>query len=176
MLNAQCSTKVMRRRVLQPAERPLSSHSPLWFLNRVLRRSLPFGLKSMTTPASPSDMDDAWSVRSTRMRRVMLEAALVAGFGIVVFAYWVGSDQGSNRAVLLLRCAYENTAAEAVRQYRVALKRANGPELCVFAGMIASAYWAANDERTARSWKEQERADCAAAGLPSYWDDIPPRR
>lgn len=80
------------------------------------------------------------------------------------------------RNALFLRSAYEDTASEVVRQYRVALRRQNKEELCVFAGMIASAYWAVGDDRTALSWKDQERADCAAAGLPSYWGDITVQR
>lgn len=117
-----------------------------------------------------------------RAHRATVQSGLVVVvFGAVTLAtlvYYVVSVASvpDTRNALFLRSAYEDTASEVVRQYRVALKRQNKEELCVFAGMIASAYWTANDDRTALSWKGQEHADCAAAGLPSYWGDIAVQR
>lgn len=118
---------------------------------------------------------------TARARRAIVQTGLVFAFGAVTLATLVYcavsvASVPDIRNALFLRSAYEDTASEVVRQYRVALKRQNKEELCVFAGMIASAYWAANDERTALSWKAQEHADCAAAGLPSYWGDIAVQR
>jgi hypothetical protein len=76
------------------------------------------------------------------------------------------------RGALFMRSAYEDPGSEVVRQYRVALKRQSKAELCVFAGMIASVYAHAHDERAALAWKEQEGRDCAAAGMESIWSDV----
>ncbi len=97
----------------------------------------------------------------------MLKIGL-ALFGFVTLAglaYWasLAAPPAATRAALILRSAYEEEAGDAVRQYRVALKLENKPELCFFAGMIASAYTEDKDQHAA--WQQQEGLDCAAARM-----------
>lgn len=122
---------------------------------------------------------EAISMAGNRLSEHEILKTSLALFGIVALATladWASlaaPPAATRAAALILRSAYEDTAGETVRQYRVALRRENKAELCVFAGMIASAYADAKHEHTALSWQQQESLDCAAAGMQRL---VPPAR
>lgn len=60
----------------------------------------------------------------------------------------------------------QQVAGDQVQQYGIAKRGGSSMEACVHAGMVAAAYIQAKDEGNYRRWKEIERGDCAAAGLP----------
>jgi hypothetical protein len=128
-------------------------------------------------PVMVAMKDDSPDAGAYRIRLVTPQSGLVAVLGLAMLAAlaYIASSLASApdmRSALFLRSVYEDTAGEVVRQYRVALKRQNKEELCVFAGMIASAYAHAHEESTALAWKDQEERDCAAAGMESVWGEI----
>jgi hypothetical protein len=121
--------------------------------------------------------EDTPGAGAIRIRLPTLPTVLVVVFGLVMLAGLSYLSSGlvagpDLRSALFLRSVYEDTAGEVVRQYRVALKRQNKEELCVFAGMIASAYAHAHEEPTALAWKDQEERDCSAARMESVWGDV----
>jgi hypothetical protein len=105
---------------------------------------------------------------------VAVATALCGTVALGTFAYIAGgvASPPDIRGALFMRSGYEDAGSEVVRQYRIALKRRNNAELCVFAGMIASVYAQARDEPAALAWKSQEGRDCAVAGMESVWGDV----
>lgn len=58
-------------------------------------------------------------------------------------------------------------AQDAVKQYEIAARQGDPMQKCVQAGMVSAAYLQAQDESKYNLWKATEKADCAAAGVPS---------
>ncbi len=57
-------------------------------------------------------------------------------------------------------------ATDAVDQYNIAARNGSAMDRCVQAGIVAAAYLQAKDEAKYSQWKETEKADCEAAGVP----------
>ena len=55
---------------------------------------------------------------------------------------------------------------DAVDQYEISRSGGDKIQICVQAGLVAAAYLQAKNQLKYVEWKEKERADCAAAGLP----------
>ncbi len=55
---------------------------------------------------------------------------------------------------------------DSIDQYNLAKKGGDRIEICVHAGMVAAACLQAKDEKKYLKWKEVEKADCKAAGVP----------
>ena len=61
----------------------------------------------------------------------------------------------------------ENQVAEdSVREYEIAKRHGDSIEICVHAGLVTAAYLQAEDEANYIKWKQIQRADCKAAGVP----------
>jgi predicted GNAT family acetyltransferase len=61
---------------------------------------------------------------------------------------------------------YEKVANDAVDQYQIAKRGGSVIDICVQAGFVSAAYLQAKDEANYQKWKEIEKVDCAAAGVP----------
>lgn len=61
----------------------------------------------------------------------------------------------------------ENKVAEdAVKQYEIAKQNGSKMDAYVQAGMVCAAYLQANDQENYKKWKEIERQEAKAAGIP----------
>ena len=60
----------------------------------------------------------------------------------------------------------DKVARDAVDQYQISRSGGDKIQICVQAGLVAAAYLQAKNQLKYVEWKEKERADCAAAGLP----------
>ena len=60
----------------------------------------------------------------------------------------------------------EQVASDMVQGYELAKKGGDKMEICVHAGMVSAGYLQAGDETNYLKWKEIEKADCKAAGMP----------
>jgi hypothetical protein len=58
-------------------------------------------------------------------------------------------------------------ADDVVKQYEITKRSGTKIDVCVHAGLVSAAYLQAKDEDRYRQWKQIEKADCAAAGMPS---------
>jgi hypothetical protein len=63
---------------------------------------------------------------------------------------------------------YKKVAADAVAQYGIAKRSGSPVDVCVHAGLVAAAFLQAKDEVSYRIWKQTEKADCTAAGVPGH--------
>jgi hypothetical protein len=61
---------------------------------------------------------------------------------------------------------YKKVATDAVAQYEITKRGGAVIDICVHAGLVAAAFLQAKDEASYRTWKQTERADCTAAGVP----------
>lgn len=57
-------------------------------------------------------------------------------------------------------------AVDAVKQYDIAKRQGDKIQACVQAGMVSAAYLQAKDESNYQKWKDIEKDDCRAAGVP----------
>jgi len=62
---------------------------------------------------------------------------------------------------------YSDVAADAVAQYYIAKRNGNPIDAYVQAGLVCAAYLQAGDESSYKRWKEIQRQDAEAAGLPN---------
>jgi len=62
---------------------------------------------------------------------------------------------------------YGQVSRDAVTQYKMVKRNGATPvEVCVQAGMVSTAFLQAKDELNYKRWADQERSDCAKAGMP----------
>jgi hypothetical protein len=61
---------------------------------------------------------------------------------------------------------HNKVADDAVEQYNIAKRGGDKMQTCVQAGFVAAAYLQAKDETNYNKWKDIERTDCEAAGVP----------
>lgn len=57
-------------------------------------------------------------------------------------------------------------AEDSVKEYNIAKAGGDKIDICVHAGLVSAAYIQAKDQANYLVWKEIEKNDCAAAGLP----------
>ncbi|HEY5373747.1 MAG TPA: hypothetical protein VIK01_08665 [Polyangiaceae bacterium] len=60
----------------------------------------------------------------------------------------------------------QKVATDAVNQYNMAKRGGSAVDVCVHAGFVAAAYLQANDETNYQAWKQTQKTDCQAAGVP----------
>lgn len=60
----------------------------------------------------------------------------------------------------------QQVAQDAEKQYGIVARNGTAIDRCAQAAMVAAAYLQATDEPNYQRWKQQESADCAAAGIP----------
>lgn len=83
----------------------------------------------------------------------------------------LGCDADPNKAVQAMadksmHGITAKVAADSVAQYEIAKKSDDKIQICVQAGMVSAAYLQAKDEPNFLKWKDVEKTDCAAAGMP----------
>lgn len=88
--------------------------------------------------------------------------ALVAG----VVAWSAVQSASASAGAEQLSDIHDQVAADAVAQYRIARKSDDRMQVCVQAWFVAAAYLQAKNEAQFLQWKETEKADCEAAGVP----------
>lgn len=59
----------------------------------------------------------------------------------------------------------QKVAEDAVREYNIVGRHGSKIDICVHAGVVASAYLQAKDEEQYRNWKAIEKKDCAKTGI-----------
>jgi hypothetical protein len=57
-------------------------------------------------------------------------------------------------------------ATDAVAQYEIAKRNGTPMDVCAQAGMVSAAFLQVPDEASYSRWKQTEKTDCAAAGVP----------
>lgn len=73
-------------------------------------------------------------------------------------------DQQANKQMAEIK---GQVADDAVNQYNIAAQSGSAMDRCVQAGMVAAAYLQAEDQESYSQWKNTERVDCRAAGMPA---------
>ena len=63
---------------------------------------------------------------------------------------------------------YQQVADDAVKQYGIVSRNGSAIDRCVHAGMVTAAFAQAKDEARYAQWKDIERRDCRAAGVPQF--------
>jgi hypothetical protein len=64
------------------------------------------------------------------------------------------------------RTIEQQVATDSESQYNITKQSGTTMDQCVHAGLVAAAYLQANDQSSYAKWKEVERRDCDAAGVP----------
>ena len=85
------------------------------------------------------------------------------GFVLVAAVIAVGCEELAESEMDRIE---DEVAEDQVKQYKLAEKGGDKMEICVNAGIVAAAYKQADDEKNYLKWKDKEKADCKAAGLP----------
>ncbi|MFZ6727379.1 hypothetical protein ACO0K2_17945 [Undibacterium sp. MH2W] len=57
-------------------------------------------------------------------------------------------------------------AQDAIKQYQIAKRNGSPADACAYATMVSAAFLQAKDEASYKQWKDVEKSDCAAAGVP----------
>lgn len=96
----------------------------------------------------------------------------------VIGALIISSSAGCDKAIEAIERAEDEVVAREMaraekhviddfeKQYEIVSRSGSAMERCVQAGLVAGAYLQAKDEASYVKWKEKEKADCAAAGMP----------
>lgn len=79
--------------------------------------------------------------------------------------YFFGGGLEKHAAKELQKIEYQ-VALDQVEQYNIAKKQGDPIQKCVQAGMVSAAYLQANDSLNYNQWKEREKTNCRAAGMP----------
>jgi hypothetical protein len=92
----------------------------------------------------------------------VLGALFLAGIGIWFFAGG-GFDQQVNRDMKKIN---NQVAEDALKQYNIAKRQGDFIQICVQSGLVVAAYLQAKDESNYQKWKDIQKNDCKAAGIP----------
>lgn len=77
-------------------------------------------------------------------------------------------EQAQNDAVNKeMKRIEKQVADDQVKQYDIAKRSGDKIQACVQAGIVKAAFLQAKDEGNYKKWMATEKADCAAAGMPS---------
>lgn len=60
----------------------------------------------------------------------------------------------------------QEIAKETIAEYEIAKKQGDKMQICIQAGMVATAFLQAKDEANYGKWKDIEKKDCAEAEVP----------
>lgn len=85
---------------------------------------------------------------------------------VVAGAFAVAACDGRTRQEEVLEEIYKQVVDDAIAQYNMVKRQGSAIDVCVHAGLVSAAYLQAKDEPHYASWKQTERADCEAAGMP----------
>ena len=90
--------------------------------------------------------------------------------GLTLMALWPGSIgvSGGSSEGFSLKNIQDQVARDTVVQYRIAARQGDKMQICVMAGMVTAAFLQAHDEKNYRAWKDVEREDCDAIGMPRF--------
>ena len=83
--------------------------------------------------------------------------------GLVWYFFLGGLTQQTNAN---LQNVYEKVATDQVTQYQIVKRNGTAMDACVHAGLVAAGYVQAKNEAAYAQWKQIEKQDCAAAGVP----------
>jgi hypothetical protein len=78
----------------------------------------------------------------------------------------IPQHDAQQQAVGDMQDAYAQVATDAVQQYEMVKRSGTPVDICVRAGMTATAFLQAKKEPEYIVWKNTERTDCARAGMP----------
>ena len=91
---------------------------------------------------------------------------IIAGI-FFIFLLWFFFGGGLEKKAASDMHNIENkVAADAVDQYNIAKRSGNAMDAYVHAGLVSAAYLQAKDEANYNKWKEIEKEDARAAGMP----------
>jgi len=95
---------------------------------------------------------------------------LTSGIAIMIVATLTGCDAASDAATEVqgdfVDSQMNNLAQEQIEVYEIAKKNGDTMQTCAQAMAIAQIFLQSKDEANWKSWKEKEKADCEAAGMP----------
>lgn len=91
----------------------------------------------------------------------------IIGAGIVVAGVWFYFGGGlEQQAAKQVGNIYSQVATDAVQQYEIAKRSGTPIDVCIHAGVVSAAFLQAKDEPKYQQWKDAEKSDCRAAGMP----------
>jgi hypothetical protein len=103
-----------------------------------------------------------------RTKKAINIAPLAGGAAFVLIMAWYffggGIEKQATQDWGKIRLQVAN---DAVAHYQMAKKGNNFKDMCVQAGIVADAYLQLKDEEKYRSWRNAEKSDCKAAGMPN---------
>ena len=104
------------------------------------------------------------------MRKLLMAAGLLAGCDPKA-AYEAAAEsqmqQINTDAAAMMANIEMQVATDAVKQYAIVVENGGGAmDRCVQAGMVSAAFLQANAADRYAEWKQVEKRDCRAAGLP----------
>lgn len=106
-------------------------------------------------------------IKDTAKRQETNPVAALATLVVLGLGAWFYFGGGlEQQAAENMREIEKKVAIDAVRQYDIAKRNGTAIDACVQAGMVSAAFLQANDEPNYAQWKQTEKSDCAAAGLP----------
>jgi hypothetical protein len=66
-----------------------------------------------------------------------------------------------------MQAIYEKIAVDAIAHYRIVKRNGTPADACASVLQVTSALMQARDQAKYKAWKQIQKADCAAAGLPN---------
>ncbi|MBP0625410.1 hypothetical protein [Cupriavidus consociatus] len=91
---------------------------------------------------------------------------ILGGLLAVMAAWYLFGGGLDYRASETMSRIEKDVASDAVAQYQIVKQHGDRVDICVHAGLVAAAFIQAKDESNYARWKEVERVDCRAAGVP----------
>jgi hypothetical protein len=98
------------------------------------------------------------------MKILEMRAPRLIFFAVACLA--VAACDGKAQQAALMDDIYKQVVNDSIVQYNMVKRQGSAIDLCVHAGLVSAAYLQAKDEPRYASWKQTERSDCAAAGMP----------
>ncbi|OAK66912.1 hypothetical protein A3K87_05040 [Variovorax paradoxus] len=85
---------------------------------------------------------------------------------VAAVCFAIVACDGKAQQAAVLEDIYQQVVDDSIVQYNMVKRQGSAIDLCVHAGLVSAAYLQAKDEPHYASWKQTERTDCAAAGMP----------
>ncbi len=105
--------------------------------------------------------DKAASKNSNAVASAVFGLLVIGGIG------WYFFGGGLERhAAQSLNGIEDQVAVDSVQKYQIAKRNGDPMDICVQAQLVVASYLQAKDEANYQQWKQTEKTDCAAAGLP----------
>ena len=120
--------------------------------------------------AAPNERGHRSSIGlGTGPHAVMPVENLVPIGAVLLFVAWGWYCVGGGleqQAARTMQDIEAKVAADAVVRYGIAKRNGTKIDACAQAGLVAAAYLQAENEGQHQRWKQTEKADCEAAGVP----------